>query len=264
VIDGLELAALAVEFVVLFAEATCSDAFFVDIEGSAEPLLDLTGGVADGRGAEMPPAGGAVAGAEEAGIDSVVIARGDAVGPDAEDPLAIAFVEACEIFAAFARDEVATNVIEEALIGVEDAAFGIGGPERLRTKFGEDAVALFAAAECVFAKLLPGDVTIVESDTAVDGKGANMEPYLEGGVEEGFEDTLDAVSHYVAVGFFNRRTESLGVEFPVCLCVEVLRAGATDFACGTVGIEDAPLGVENENAVGKVLNEWSKRRHRGG
>ena len=68
-IDGFEFAALAVDLVVLLAEAAGGDTFFVDIEGGAEPLLNFAGGVADGGGAEMPPARGTVAGAEQAGID---------------------------------------------------------------------------------------------------------------------------------------------------------------------------------------------------
>jgi len=94
----------------------------------------------------MPPARGAVRGTEQAGIDRVVVACSDAVGPDAKESFAIFFVKAREIFVAFAGDEVVTDVIEEALVGVEDAAFGVGGPEGLRTELSENAVTFFAAA----------------------------------------------------------------------------------------------------------------------
>jgi hypothetical protein len=87
-----------------------------------------------------------------------------------------------------------------------------------------------------------------------------MEPYLERSVEECVEDAFDAVGHHVTVDLFDRRTERLRIDLPVGSGIEVFMDDAANFASGAVGVGYAPLRVEHENAVGKILDERSERR----
>ena len=61
----------------------------VDVDGDAEPVEDVSGLVADGLGTDPPPAGAAVAGADHAGFDVVVVAGGDSALPGFENALAV-------------------------------------------------------------------------------------------------------------------------------------------------------------------------------
>ncbi len=239
-------------------EATGGSTFFVDVDGGAEPLLHLTGVVADGSGAEVPAARGTIDGADEVGIDGIVVAGSDGLGPGVEDAFAVGRIDAGEIVDAGTGNDVATDVVKEALVGVDNAAIGVGVPEALGAEFGENAVAFFAAAELVFVELLLGDVLVVEGDSSVDGKDAEMEPELEGLVEEGLDGLLAAGVHDGVVGEVERSADGFGVDLPVRFGVEVFGADAADVAGGLVGVGDAPLVVEENDAVGEALEDLSE------
>ena len=110
-------------------------------------MEDFSGVVANGLGAKPPPAHVAIAGANHAGFDVVVDAGGDGVGPGFEDALAVAGIEGIEPAEAAEFVDGEADVVEEALVGVGDAAVGSSHPDGLGVEVGEDAVTLFGGGE---------------------------------------------------------------------------------------------------------------------
>jgi len=75
---------------------------------------------------------------------------------------------------------------------------------------------------------------------------------------------LDAMRHRVAVQLLDVRTDGFGVELPVGFAVEVFGGNAANVAGGAIGVGDAPVVIEYEDAVGKVFDEGCKRSGRRG
>ena len=95
-VDGLEFRALSIRLFLLGAELVGSGLAVVDVGCHAEPVEDVSGVVADGQGAEPPPAYGAVTGADHAGFDVVLIASVDGLSPGFEDAFPLFFGEGVE------------------------------------------------------------------------------------------------------------------------------------------------------------------------
>ena len=114
--------------------------------------------VADGLGADPPPAGAAVACADHAGFDVVVDSGGDGTATRFRDALAIVRVKGPEPVFAFEIFDGEAEVVQQALVGVGEAAVGGSHPDGLGVEVGEDAVARFACDEGVFVALAIGDV----------------------------------------------------------------------------------------------------------
>ena len=72
-VDGFEFGALALGLVLAALEGLGEGLAIVDVDGDAEPVEDFAGVVADGLGPNPPPAGTAIAGANHAGFDVVVL-----------------------------------------------------------------------------------------------------------------------------------------------------------------------------------------------
>ena len=146
-VDGFEFGALALGLLLAALERLGEGFAIVDVDGDAEPVENFAGVVADGLGANPPPAGVAVAGANHAGFDVVVVASGDGVGPGLDDALAVVGMEGVEPSVAGEIFDGEAEVVEEALIGVGDAAVGCAHPDGLGVEIGEDAVTCFAGGE---------------------------------------------------------------------------------------------------------------------
>ena len=67
-VDGFEFGALALGLELFLLELLGVGLAVVDVDGDAEPVEDLARFVADGQGAEPPPADGFIAGADHAGF----------------------------------------------------------------------------------------------------------------------------------------------------------------------------------------------------
>ena len=157
-VDGLELGALALGLLLTLLEFFGEGLAVVDVDVDSEPVEDVAVLVADGLGADPPPAGAAIAGADEAGFDIVVDSGGDGAAPGLEDAPVVVGVEGLEPAAGLEVFGGEAEVVEEALVGVGDAAVGGAHPDGLGVEVGEDAVAGLAGAEGIFVALAIGDV----------------------------------------------------------------------------------------------------------
>ncbi len=72
-IDGLELGALAFRLLLPLLQGFGEGLSIVDVGVDAEPVEDHSCLVADGLGADPPPASASIAGADHAGLDVVVL-----------------------------------------------------------------------------------------------------------------------------------------------------------------------------------------------
>ncbi len=70
---------------------------------------------------------------------------------------------------------------------------------------------------------------------------------------ESFDAALPAMGHDGAVGIFDGGADGFGVEFPVALAVEIFVADSTDGTGGLVGVGDAPLFVEQDDAIRQAV-----------
>ena len=165
--------------------------------------------VAHGHGADPKPAGAAVARTDHSGFDVVVDADGDGVVPGFDDARTIVRVKGLE--PGFALEIVGgeAEVVEQALIGVGQAAIGRSHPDGLRVEVGEDAVACFAGDEGVFVAFAIGDVDGEAAEASwdaihFDGLAADFDPddFAVGGAERKVDDDhlpgLNRLSNEVA------------------------------------------------------------------
>ena len=95
-VDAFELGALALGLEGLLLELFGVGLAVVNVDGDAEPVEDFSGVVADGEGAEPPPADSFIAGANHTGFDLVLGTSGDGVGPCLDDAGMLVGVEGVE------------------------------------------------------------------------------------------------------------------------------------------------------------------------
>ena len=157
-VDGLEFGALALGLLLTLLEGLGEGLAVVDVDVDAEPVEDIAVVVAHGHGAYPKPAGAAVARADHSGFDVVVDAGGNGSAPGFDDARAIVRVKGLEPDFAFEIVEGEAEVVEQALVGVSQAAIGRSHPDGLGVEVGEDAVACLAGDEGVFVALAIGNV----------------------------------------------------------------------------------------------------------
>ena len=175
--------ARALAFGLLLARCSLGEGLaIVDVDVDAEPVEDVAGLVADGLGAEPPPAGVAVVCTKHAGFDVEVGPGSDALMPCVVHALAVVRVEGFEPRLASEVLLCEAHRIEHDLVGVGDSAI-VGGshPDGLRVEIGEDAVTFFAGGQRLFIALAIGDVDGEAAQTgcdAVDDEGlpAGLDP----------------------------------------------------------------------------------------
>ena len=78
---------------------------------------------------------------QKAGLDVVVGAGADGVGPGPNDAIAIGGIKRIDPVAGVVRRVVGADVLEEPLVGIAHLAVVGAHPDELRVEVGKDAVA---------------------------------------------------------------------------------------------------------------------------
>ena len=269
-IKRFDFALLVVDFRELRMQLLLRDARFMDIVGDAEPLCDRSTFIAQRQRAQKPPARRAVGCAHQARINLIIFAGQNTFGPHRKHAEAVGFVEAAQVFVAIARDEIFADVFEEALVGVHHAAFGVGGPERLRIELGEHAIAFFARLQRGLLVAVVGDVAVLQHKVArrramhlagwrVHTRDANAVPDSERPVKIWIELVRDAGRHHLAILGFKQGADGVGEVFPMAAATDLLRLQMTDLARVPVRVNDGPVFVAQQNAVAKSVEHLKQR-----
>ena len=172
----------------------------MDIRGDAEPALDDSFCIGNGKGGHVEPAVLTIGGAEDSRLPRVFLSGSKRGDPLLGDGIAVFGVNGGEPLVLATRLRLGhADEVEKALVGEGDLAEGIAGEDELRVELGEDAIAIFAEPEGFRGVAVGGDIAEEDDDAIGGGLDLNLDPEIEGLGIEGLEGARLATLHGSAV-----------------------------------------------------------------
>ena len=140
-------------------QGLCGALLVVDIRGDAEPALDDSFCIGNGKSGHVEPAVLTIGGAKDSRLPRVFLSGSKRGDPLLGDGIAVFGVNGGEPLVLATRLRLGhADEVEKALVGEGDLAEGIAGEDELRVELGEDAIAIFAEPEGFRGVAVGGDI----------------------------------------------------------------------------------------------------------